>query len=261
MCHILIHHEWITSHAHHTSHLTRLTHSFTSIVLLLQALLRRRQRCKKRWDVSSQFLANKLRYCDDQWPLGPALDLSSTSTCITFFDIRFDTKSSDLYYECHVLYFLDTAATTFFLLLVFVWLLFEGGLFFFWKACDTNYSWIKELKCLVWGVRATQWRLLDAVSGTCSLSVLLSAMETSRTTLTALVLAQWPSSEITHIGVHVPHIPAAATIREVRLFRSELPIVWLLFEGSVYSKKYGITIWGADTNTEIQHDHKCYDHR
>ena len=38
---------------YHTSHLTRLTHSYTGIVFLLQALLKRRQRCKKRWDVSS----------------------------------------------------------------------------------------------------------------------------------------------------------------------------------------------------------------
>ena len=67
-------------------------------------------------------------------------------------------------------------------------------------------------------------------------------MEMSRTTLTALVLARRPSSEITYIGMHVPHIPAAATIRGLHLFHSELPIMWLLFEGSVYSKKYGITI-------------------
>ena len=52
-CCILIHHRWITSHPHHTSHLTRFTHSYTGIVFLLQALLKRRQRCKKRWDVSS----------------------------------------------------------------------------------------------------------------------------------------------------------------------------------------------------------------
>ena len=51
-----------------------------------------------------------------------------------------------------------------------------------------------------------------------------------------------PSSEITHIGMHVPHIPPAATVRGMRLFHSELLIVWLLFEGSVYLKRYGITI-------------------
>ena len=70
---------------------------------------------------------------------------------------------------------------------------------------------------------------------------------TSCTTQTALALPQWPPSQITHIGVHVPHIPAAVTVRRMRLFHSELRIVWLLFEDSVYLNRYGITIWGADS--------------
>ena len=45
---------------------------------------------------------------------------------------------------------------------------------------------------------------------------------------------------IVHIHVHVPCI--LPTIREQRLFRSELPIVWLLFEGDVYLKKYSSCI-------------------
>ena len=59
----------------------------------------------------------------------------------------------------------------------------------------------------------------DPVSSTHSLSVLLSAMKTSRTTQTALVLAWRPLSEIIHICVYVPLILATATIR-VRCFRA-----------------------------------------
>ena len=105
----------------------------------------------------------------------------------------------------------------------------QGRHLFLWKAHDINYSWIRELKCLVWGVRTIQWRLLDAVIGTSnlSLSVLLSAVETSRTTL---MLARWPSSETTHIGVHVPHIPAAATVKGQRLFK-EIH-VWYYYVGA-----------------------------
>ena len=65
-------------------------------------------------------------------------------------------------------------------------------------------------------------------------------METSHTTRTALALAWSPPSEIIRIRVHVPRTVAAATIRGRRLFCSELLIVWLLFEGGDYSKKYGI---------------------
>ena len=85
---------------------------------------------------------------------------------------------------------------------------------------------------------AIQWRLLDAVSCKCSLSVLLSAIWTSRTTRTALVLAQWLSSETICIRVLVPQTAAAATIWRWRLFHSELLIVRLLFEGGDSSKNY-----------------------
>ena len=89
--------------------------------------------------------------------------------------------------------------------------------FFFGKSADTNVGWIRY----VWAI---QWWLLDAVSSKRSLSVLVSGMERSRTTWTALalVLAQWPSP-IIHIHVHVLHIAAMATIQGRHLFRSELP--------------------------------------
>ena len=116
-----------------------------------------------------------------------------------------------------------------------------------------------------------------------SLSVLLSAMETSRKTQTALMLARCPPSEIICIRAWVRRTVAVATIQGWRLFysgflivrllfqggiffHSELLIVWLLFEGgvhllrasdcaatipgrrlfesSVYSKKYGCGIAG-----------------
>ena len=66
------------------------------------------------------------------------------------------------------------------------------------------------------------------------------AVETSRTTQTALMLAQSPSSEIIYTHVHVPHILAMATIRGWHLFHSGLLIVWILFEGGIYLKQYNI---------------------
>ena len=63
-------------------------------------------------------------------------------------------------------------------------LLSEGGVYFFGKPTDINNGWIRY----VWVI---EWRLLDAVSWLCSLSVLLSPVEMGRTTRTAL--AWWPS--------------------------------------------------------------------
>ena len=48
----------------------------------------------------------------------------------------------------------------FFLLHVSVWLLFEGGVYFFGRPTDINDSWIRY-------VRAMQWQLLDAASSMC----------------------------------------------------------------------------------------------
>ena len=55
-------------------------------------------------------------------------------------------------------------------------------------------------------------RRLDAVSNMHSLSVLLSAVGTTRTTQTVLALAWRPSSEIIRTHVRVPGLLAAATI-------------------------------------------------
>ena len=79
----------------------------------------------------------------------------------------------------------------------------------------------------------------------CNISNLLSAVEMSHTTQTALALAWWPSSEITSIHVRVSlRILAVATIQWRHLLWSELPIVRLLFEGGVYSKE----IWYTHTH-------------
>ena len=65
-----------------------------------------------------------------------------------------------------------------------VWLLFEGGVDFIEKPADINDSWIKY-------IQAIQRRLLDAgIVYANSHAVLLSAMEESCTTQTALALAQ-----------------------------------------------------------------------
>ena len=64
--------------------------------------------------------------------------------------------------------------------------------------------------------------MLDAVSSKCSLSVLLSAVETSLT------------------YVRVPCIVAVDTIGGWRLFSSELLIVQLVFEGGNYSRAVSI---------------------
>ena len=78
--------------------------------------------------------------------------------------------------------FFDQTLQLLFLLLVFLRLLFEGSVYFFGKAADINDGWIRY-------VQAIQQQLLDAVSSLHSLSVLLSAMETSHKTQAALVLA------------------------------------------------------------------------
>ena len=136
--------------------------------------------------------------------------------------------------EIQIPYFFDqTLRLLLFLLLIFVWLLFKGGYYsrghsFSWKSAVINGSWIRY-------VRAIQWQLLDAVSSMCSLSFLLSGVEMSCTTQTVLALAC-----IACIHVHVPRILATATIWGWCLLHSELPIVRLLFEGGIYSRKYGM---------------------
>ena len=62
-----------------------------------------------------------------------------------------------------------------------------------------------------------------------SLSVLLSFMETSCTTQTALALARLPLAEIIHMRVHVAQKVVAATIQGRHLLHSEFLTVQLLF--------------------------------
>ena len=68
----------------------------------------------------------------------------------------------------------DAMATVYFAA-CFMWLLFEGNVYFFGKPGGINDGWIRY-------VRVRQWRLLDAFSSMRSLSVLVSAMGTTRTT-------------------------------------------------------------------------------
>ena len=114
----------------------------------------------------------------------------------------------------------------FFLLFVLVQLLFNGGVCFIGKLADSNDSWIRYM----WVI---QLGLTDAGSSTRNLLVLLSAVEMSLRTQTALEIAQWAWVGIIVQHIHAPHILAAATIRGRHLFCSELPIIQLLFKSSV----------------------------
>ena len=79
-------------------------------------------------------------------------------------------------------------------------------------------------------MREIQLGLIDVVSSTRSLSVLLSAVETSLRTHAALEIAHQT------LAGFIICVLVAATIQGWRLFHSELPIVQLLFEGGVYSR-------------------------
>ena len=141
----------------------------------------------------------------------------------------------------------DATATIYFAAR-FVQLLFEVGIYFFGNPGDINDGWLRY-------IRVRRWWLLDTVSSTRSLSVLLSAVGMTRTTQTVLALAWWPSSEIICTRVRVLRLLAAATIRGWRLFCSwksfRLCGYYLraatiqgrrLFEGGDYSRV--TTIWG-----------------
>ena len=121
----------------------------------------------------------------------------------------------------------------------------EGGYYirgrhlFLWKSRDINDGWIRYVQ--------VRWQqLLDAVSSTHNLSVLLSAVGMTCTTQTVLALAWWPSSAIIRTWVHVPHLLAMATIQGWYLFRSRASDCaatirgWQLLEIGVYLKKYSI---------------------
>ena len=89
---------------------------------------------------------------------------------------------------------------------------------------------------------AIQLRLIDTGS-THSLSDLLSAVEMNLRTWTALEIAQWVSAAIISTHVCVPHILTTATVWGWCLFRLELPIVRLLFDGSNYLSAATIQWW------------------
>ena len=91
--------------------------------------------------------------------------------------------------------------------------------------------------------------LFDTVSSTHSLSVLLSAMEISRTTPgTSLLIvvrnslavrnSRMRKGQRTRLCMHYVYHIAVATIQGRCIFCSELLIVWLLYEGGIYLKKY-----------------------
>ena len=81
------------------------------------------------------------------------------------------------------------------------------------------------------------WLCTSDVSSTYSPSVLLPALEMSHISRTAFALACQSSLEIICSGMHALHILAAVTILGWHLFRSELLIVRLLFEGGMYTKQ------------------------
>ena len=124
----------------------------------------------------------------------------------------------------------------FFLLLVFVWLLFEGDVHILGKAADGNDSWIRY-------TRVIQWRLLDTVSCTHSLAVLLSAVETRCTTQTAL----WLLSEM--ICVHV--CVCAAYTSHGYYLRAVTLQVWRLFKERYKQRTPGL---GRSGNEAMLHE-------
>ena len=114
--------------------------------------------------------------------------------CIVLLNFHHSYVLSELRYEEHsimslALYFnhipvfiqSDTVATIFFLLPVFMWLLFECSVYFFGKHTSINDGWIRY-------IQANSVNCQMLVSGMCSLSVMLSAVDTSHTTQTALAL-------------------------------------------------------------------------
>ena len=100
--------------------------------------------------------------------------------------------------ECllYLLHFFDELPRLLFCsLLVFVQLLFEGGIYFFRKPADINDGWIRYIP-------VRQWRLLDAIS---------RGNDSYNTNSPS-------TSTVTVIRKYTPCILAAATIRGWRLF-------------------------------------------
>ena len=107
-----------------------------------------------------------------------------------------------------------------------------GWRIFLWKPADINDGWISY-------VRAIQRWLLDAVSS------LAQPLSPAVSRGNELYNTNCPSDSLVTIVRNYlcmcacALLVAVATIRGQHLFHSELPIVRLLFEGGVYSKKYG----------------------
>ena len=112
---------------------------------------------------------------------------------------------------------------------IFLLLTFEGGVYFFGKPVEINEGW----KRYVWAI---QRHLLGTVISTRSLPYLMSAVEMSCTTNSPRASLQTGVSSYSHMYI----LLAMTTIQGQRLFCSDVLILWLLFKGSVYSKKYGI---------------------
>ena len=142
----------------------------------------------------------------------------------------------------HILYFLDQTLR----LLFFAAHLSTGGWrIFLWKPADINDGWSR-----ISYVRAIQRQLLDAVSSLAQpLSPAVSrGNELYNTNCTSDSLVTIVRNYLCMCACAL--LVAVATIQGRRLFHSELPIVRLLFEGGVYSKKYGnspcyIRTWAA----------------
>ena len=73
-------------------------------------------------------------------------------------------------------------------------LLFKGDVYFIGKSADSNH-WNRY----IWAI---QIGMIDASISTCSLSVLLSAVEMSLGTCTALEIAQWVAVGIINMFMH-----------------------------------------------------------
>ena len=145
--------------------------------------------------------------------------------------------------KCMIPYFFDqTPQLLFYSLFILAQLLIEGGVYFVGRLLDGNNGWIRYML-------AIQLGLIDVGSSMHSLSVLLSAMETSLRTRTGLEIAHWASVAIISTWVRALCILAAATIRGWCLFCLELPILQLLFEGSN-------CLGAASNRRKVMHDTK-----
>ena len=111
-----------------------------------------------------------------------------------------------------------------------------------WSRLTFTSNSFNKMHMALWLIN-TEVYLIGDGSSTPSLSVLLSAVETSLRTQTALEIAQWVSVALISVRIRAPCILAAATIWGWRLFHSELPTVWLLFEGGDYSRAASNTVY------------------